>query len=435
MSLGATARARALTRSVERLPHAGSIDAFGAFLQALSDDLAAVRPGVGPEEAVELVERKAEALGLDCPRIHDHIATGLRQQGSLGPDEAAEYSRNITRVCPQLAVDGNAAQVIERVFHVFVHLGRRLANELDHVVRRCGGGSAVFIGTDAEFLKIVYDVLADSPRASQTFYLSRLSLLSDEERHLLSVTREATFGPDLTTRVMIAGLPTYRDYTWMDNGLVASQLFYLIADVHNRLRRTARPQTSFEELFVAAFLEELRNGTLQARRQAHGWLTLFGTPQPDVDRLILTSMEEHAFADRCMSIARRFEREILADDSTPMLIELGASGTQACLLFGSLAVLDQTACDRDDTRRGLSVWLFTPDPSRWEPSGTRFVVRRATPALALATETVKTFCSDFDGQFAAPPAPSVVAADQQLVAYLKQLAFHRAALEVRSACR
>jgi hypothetical protein len=433
MTFGASARARALTRSVERLPEAGSIKAFGAFLEALSDDLAAVAPAVGPEEAVGLVQRKAEALGLDCSRIHDHIASGLRQEGSLGPDEAAEYNRNIARLCPGLnVIEGSAAQAIERIFEAFEQLGRQVADELEHVVRLCGDERVVFVGTDAEFLKLVYDVLAGSPRASRVFYLSRLSLLSDEERDLLSITREATFGPGLTTRASITGLPTYREYTWMDNGLVASQLFYLIADVHERLGRAGRPQASFEDLFVTAFREELRDGTLQTRRRAHGWLTLFGTPPPEVDELMLTRMEHGAFADVCISIARRFEREILTGDSTPTLIELGASGTQACLLFGSLAVLDRTAHDGDDARPGLSVCLFTPDPSRWEPSGRRFVVRRATRSLALATETVKTFCSDFDGRSA---APSVVAPDQQLVAYLKQLAFHRAALEVRSVRR
>jgi hypothetical protein len=423
--------ARALALSAARVPAEGSVEGFTTFLQALSGDLVAADHALTAAEAIELLSHKAVVLGLDESRLDDHVRRGLLQEGAMAPEEDAEYRRNLARLFAQAPIGDPAQPTPQHLFEAFVRLGRELADHLQSALVPCESTRAVFLGTDAEFLKTVYDVLAGSACASLVFYVSRASLLGEEEHQTLIRTSRAVFGEGLTTRRVAGGFPTHRDYSWMDNGIVSSQLYHLITVAHERVRQ-ARGRT-FEDVYVPMFADELRDGPLQAQRAARGWLTFFGEPHPEVDRLILTSIEEGTFAARCTSIAESFRQEILAREPRITLVELGATGSQACLLFGAVENLHSSGAASERGR--LSVLLFTPDPARWGRPGSRFRVSGASPMLALAIETLKTFGSAFDAGSEGRSAPRVVAPEQQLVAYLKHVAFHRAALDVRDRYR
>ncbi|MBY8885235.1 hypothetical protein K7472_10300 [Streptomyces sp. PTM05] len=382
------------------------------------------------DTAVAEVRDHAVQLGLEPADLSGHLWRGLEQNGTLGPDETAEYRRNLRTLLDATGVADPRRPTPVELFAVFHRLGREVASTLAAALPRDPGRTTVFLGTDAEFLKTVHDLLADRTDTSSVFYLSRLQLLSGAERAVLSRTSRAVFGAEEVTARGHAG----RHRAWMDNGLVASTMARMLTAAREDAVRSAADRQSaadreedsdpFDALFLARFAEEVRRGTDQRRRLAEGPLTLFGTARAETDAVVRRGIEEGLFAARCLDAGRRL-LDGAADGRPLTLVDIGANGTQPALLMGAAHVLRPAA--------DVSIRLFTSHPDRWGRPGSRFRPAKASALFALGVETVKTFATDYHGAARGAGHTLVrVPPDQRLLARLKHLAFHRAALEVRA---
>ncbi|AZS74990.1 hypothetical protein DDE74_32330 [Streptomyces lydicus] len=410
-----------LERLVGRVPQDTTPEAFADHLAQVSQDLLDVVRPLAAEEAIHWTRDKARMLGLAPGRLAAHLGRALAQSGSLGPDEAAEYRRNLQALLPGLSTGpgGRPPDLVE-LFDALCVLGRETVGAL----RRALDGNdrtVVFLGTDAEFLKISYDLWRGCAGASRAFYLSRISLLSGPEQRILARTRHQVFGTSGVSDHVVGGGQAGRHVAWMDNGLVASHMFLLIS--HARKRAVAGAD-AFGELFPLVFREELIHGREQAKRRSQGPLTLFGKACPQADAVIRQGIDEGFFAERCGALARRFRAE-MSESENPVIVDIGANGTQPCLLLGVLSSgLVPPPC----------VVLFTSGRRAWGPDSPAFRSVKATGRFAMAVESMKTYMTNYGGALAGDGrALTVVPPDQQLLAFFKQLAFHRAALEER--CR
>ncbi|NEA68999.1 hypothetical protein [Streptomyces sp. SID12488] len=389
-------------------------------IDEVSARLARLAGPLDAEAALDDTRDHARALGLPPGDLAGPLSRGLAQTGSLGPDESAEYRRNLQALFDATGVADPASPTPQELYAAFHRMGREVALRLAQALPVDAGRTVLFLGTDAEFLKPSYDLLAGGSGASEVFYLSRLSLLSDAERAVLSRTSRRVFGPQEVTARSAAG----RQRAWMDNGLVASELARMVTAAREEAdRRPGGPL--FEELFAAAFAEEAAHGTDQARRLAEGLLTLHGTPLPETDAVLREGIGSGLFAEVCRTLGRRLPVTRPDGGARPLtLVDIGANGTQPALLMGAAHVVH----DRPD----VHVRLFTPHPARWGRPGVRFRTAPATSLFALGVETVKSFATDYGSVAAgAPHTVKAVDPDQLLLAHLKHLAFHRAAWETR----
>ncbi|MFH8529249.1 hypothetical protein ACH4GE_12680 [Streptomyces tendae] len=406
-----------LDRLVQRVPGDATPASFAAYVAAVSQDLLDTPAPLSAPEAVAWARRKAQTLGLDPERLAEDLGQGLAQTGSLGPDEAAEYRRNLATLLPG-AADVSSAGPPDPLdlYEALSELGRETVGFLRGAFLD-NDRKVVFLGTDAEFLKLSYDVWRGTSDESRVFYLSRLTLLSAAEKRILARTQQELFGPD---GVSDSAVDDGRSFAWMDNGLVASQVYLLITAARER---AAAGDGVFGELFPRMFREELIHGCGQARRRVEGPLTLFGTPHPHTDAVIRQGMDEGLFAQRCSDVLRRFHAEAGFGTTGTVIVDIGANGTQPCLLLGLLT-----------PRLALppSVVLFTSGRRVWGPASSAFRSIAVTGRFAMAVETVKTYMTNYRGALEGDSRELAVApADQQLVAFLKQLAFHRGAVEQR----
>ncbi|MFE9426420.1 hypothetical protein ACFYNO_26060 [Kitasatospora sp. NPDC006697] len=385
----------------------------------LSQRLAGLGEPLDAAEAVADTRRRARELGLAPAELEPQLWRGLAQAGTLGPDEVAEYRRNLRALLQQSAVADPRRPTPAELFTAFQRAGREVAQVLAAALPPRPDRTVVFLGTDAEFLKLAYDLLAGDPQASSVCYLSRLSLLSGAERAVLSRTSRAVFGAEEVTERGRSG----RQRAWMDNGLVASELARLVAQAREGARQPGAPP--FDELFLTRFAEELAHGTDQRLRLREGPLTMFGSALPETDAVLREGIGSGLFAERCLAAGRRL---LAGPGSGPLpltLVDLGANGTQPLLLLGAARQLRPAA--------EVSVCLFTPRPDQWGTPGGRFRPARATALFALGVESVKTFATDYRGAARGDGRTLVrVPPDQLLLAHLKHLAFHRAAVEVRA---
>ncbi|MGP9022670.1 hypothetical protein ACT1U9_30225 [Streptomyces sp. BR1] len=410
-----------MTAAETALPVPAGADDLVRHVSRVSARLARIGEPLEADAAVEDTRRRAGELGFEPADLAAQLRNGLVQTGTLGPDEAAEYQRNLRALLAATEVADPHRPTPPELFAAFHRMGREVASSLARALPPDPDRTVVFLGTDAEFLKTVYDLLAGDPRASAVFYLSRLSLLSEAERTVLSRTSRAVFGADEVTPRTSAG----RQRAWMDNGLVASQLARMVSRTRAEARGSVVDGASFEELFLARFADEVANRSDQWSRLREGRLTMFGSPLPETDALIRAGVEDGLFAERCLAAGRRLLGRPYG--GRPLtVVDIGANGTQPALLMGAVDVLDASV--------DVSVRLFTPHPDRWGPPGVRFQLARATSLFALGVETVKTFATDYRGAARGAAHTLVeVPPDQRLLAHLKHLAFHRAALEVRAA--
>ncbi|MDX2938364.1 hypothetical protein [Streptomyces ipomoeae] len=409
-----------LDRLARRVPGDVTPESFATYVTEVSEDLLDTPAPLSAPEAVAWAGQKARALGLDPDRLADDLGRGLAQTGSLGPDEDAEYRRNLATLLPgaDAAPNGRPPDPAE-LYEALCELGRETVGFLRKALLG-NDRTVVFLGTDAEFLKLSYDVWRGTPDASRAFYLSRLTLLSAAEKRILARTRQELFGADGVSDSAVDGADGGRHFAWMDNGLVASQLYLLITAARER---AAAGEAVFGELFPRMFREELIHGRGQARRRAEGPLTLFGTPHPQADAVIRQGIDDGLFVQRCSEVARRFRVEAGFGTTDPVIVDIGANGTQPCLLLGLLT-------------SGLtpppSVVLFTSGRRVWGPVSPAFRSIAVTGRFAMAVETVKTYMTNYRGALRGDARELAVApADQQLLAFFKQLAFHRAAIEQR----
>ncbi|NDZ83243.1 hypothetical protein G3I19_32920, partial [Streptomyces sp. SID10853] len=339
------------------------------------------------------------------------------QTGSLGPEEGAEYRRNLRALFDASGVRDPARPTPAELYAALHRAGLEVAARLAAALPADSGRTAVFLGTDGEFLKPCHDLLAGTTDASRVCYVSRLSLLGDTERAVLARTSRQVFGPAEVTARGEAG----RQRAWMDNGLVASQLARLITAARQDAHDTPGGPP-FEELFLRRFAEEARHGTDQARRLRRGELTLYGTPVAQTDAVIRQSITTGLFSRVCRDLAGQ-----LPSTGRPLtLVDIGANGTQPALLMGAARLEDEHA--------DVGVTLFTSHPDRWGRPGVLFRTAPATRLFALGVESVKTFATDY-GAVAGGGTHTVKAVDhdQRLLAHFKHLAFHRAAWETRAA--
>ncbi|MGW7418436.1 hypothetical protein ACWGIG_38945, partial [Streptomyces sp. NPDC054863] len=386
-------------------------------VDAVSARLARLPGPLDADDAFEDTRRLAGALGPPAGDLAVRLRRGLAQTGSLGPDESADYRRNLRALFDATGVRDPVRPTPAELYRALHHAGREVAAQLAAALPAGSGRTAVFLGTDGEFLKPCHDLLAGTTDASRVCYVSRLALLGDTERTVLARTSRQVFGPAEVTARGAAG----RQRAWMDNGLVASQLARLITAAREDAH--AAPEgPPFEELFLRRFAEEARYGTDQARRLRRGELTLYGTPLAQTDAVIRQSITTGLFDRVCRDLAGR-----LPVTGRPLtLVDIGANGTQPALLMGAARLADEHA----DVR----VTLFTSHPGRWGRPGVLFRTAPATRLFALGTESVKTFATDY-GAVAGGGTHTVKAVDhdQQLLAHFKHLAFHRGAWEVRAA--
>jgi hypothetical protein len=409
-----------LERLARRVPGDATPESFAGYLAEVSRDLLDTPEPLSAQEAIAWAGRKARALGLAPDQLAEDLGRALAQTGSLGPDEVAEYRRNLATLLPGAAVaQGGRPPDPAELYEALYQLGRETVGFLRKALLG-NDRTVVFLGTDAEFLKISYDVWTGTSDASRAFYLSRLSLLSGAEQRILARTRHEVFGADGICDNAVGGAGGGRHFAWMDNGLLASQLYLLITAARER---AAAGEAVFGELFPRMFREELIHGLEQAKRRDEGPLTLFGTAHPQVDAVIRQGMDEGFFAARCGELTRRFRTEVGRNASNPVIVDIGANGTQPCLLLGVLT-------------SGLvpppSVVLFTSGRRAWGPDSPAFRSIAVTGRLAMAVESVKTYMTNYRGTVEGDARELAVAPpDQQLLAFFKQLAFHRAALEER----
>ncbi|MEV4976724.1 hypothetical protein [Streptomyces scopuliridis] len=400
-----------LERLAARGPDDPTPEGFAAHLDLVSGDLLDVARPLDAATAVAWAERRASALDLDPGRIDWYLGRALAQTGSLGPDEVAEYRRNLAA----LVGDGPLGAV--ELFDAFVVLGREVVRTVRGTLPATD--TVVFLGTDAEFLKLTRDLLTGDPSRTRTFYLSRLALLHQDEREVLAATRHEVFGGAGTSDGSATGAAGGRHFAWMDNGLVASQMFQLITVARDRVAAGDGP---FGEVFPALFRNELAHGHHQARRRTHGPLTMFGESHPRVAEIIGRGIDEGRFAEASRQLAWRFRSAVPAEVDGLTIVDIGASGTQPCLLLGALG------------EPAPSVLLYTSGRKAWGPDTDRFRTTRITGRFAMAVESVKTFRTDYEGALRGMAHDlCAVPADQQLLAFLKRLAFHRAVLEERRA--
>jgi hypothetical protein len=434
-----------LLASATRTPWIHGPSDFYRFLETTSRDFLASEQPLSPEEIRVLGARKAEALGLSAEGLDAHLAEGLRQEGALSADEQAEFQRYLRRLLPE-SIEQQRPPSYAEIIRCFELLARQAIQTLGATLPPPARSRVVFLGSDAEFQKVPFDVMCRDPLAAGGFYLSRRALMTPAEFKVLWATRREVFGEEQISRHIADGTAADRDYCWADNSLMYSTVYQLI----DRARREqGREGTSggFGRALAALFAEELSAGTLQRRRQERGWLTLFGRRHPAVDELIAQGIRERLFARTCLSLVRNFHAAYLADCREITLADVGSTGTQPCLLLGAVGALSMlepgvlaeqlplTAEDvalLQDLRRStprISVVLYASSPRTWGSGSEALYVHKLTAEFAFAVEMVKTVrpCTHApDGT--GNDLIELGTAEQQLLAYLKHLIFRNAAL-------
>lgn len=439
------ALAKGLLDSATTTPSIHCLADFYHFLETTSRNFLADERPLSPEQIRWLGERKAVALGLSPEELDAHLGRGMRQEGALAADERAEFQRYLRRMLPESVEQGRPPSYAE-IFRCFELLARQVTQTLGATLPVLARSRVVFLGSDAEFQKVPFDVMCRNPLAAGGFYLSRRALMTPAEFEVLWGTRQEVFGEEQISRHIADGTSADRDYCWADNSLMYSTVYQLITRAR-REQEQGGTVGGFGRLLARLFAEELSAGSLQRRRQEQGWLTLFGQRHPAVDELLSHGIRERLFARTCLSLVRRFHAAHLMECREITLVDVGSTGTQPCLLLGAVGALsmldpgvlaEQLPLTTDDAAMlldlqrappRLSVVLYASNPRTWGSPSEALHLHKLTAEFAFAVETVKsvrpcTHTPDGTGNDLLEPGT----AEQQLLAYVKHLIFRNAAL-------
>lgn len=416
-----------------------------AYLDALSAAFTAAPDPLQPRELEALLELRAEHLGLAPNELDRHLARGLDQRGLLGPDERAEYAAYLGRFF------AGVVSPFERgaLFAALHELGTAALAALRAETARWSDRTPVFLGTDAEFPKLLLDVDRGGA-ASRAFYVSRRTLMSEEEARVLFATRRAVCGASGRTRIAADGSETGRSYGWFDNALAPVVMYRLIGEVRAAAERGGWTASAFIDALAARVRTELVEGPVQRELFERDWLPFFGRAD-DAGRAILRrGIEERRFVRVCASLLRDFRRDAVAANEPLLLVDVAANGVQPLLIAAALRAAGDMAARRQllgalgerDRAAILDLAAHPPDVAvllfssvapwmRNDATGARVPL---SAALAAAVETMKTIVTRYTLSSVADSAPVRAAAPaQQLLAYAKHLVFRNAVLSARGA--
>ncbi len=326
--------------------------------------------------------------GLNPTLVEEYVLGALRNPVSLGPDELAEYARYLREFWPDL----ERTQTLDPIQEGLQIIGNALVDSITANI--CGSGSVpVFLGTDAEFLKVCYDALSPKQR-SIAFYISRRSLMAGAELRKL-----AGFHADGVSRIGADGVTTKRYYTWFDNSIAQTTLYQLLR---------AGPDVA---AFTEALREELVDQHMQRERERNGWFTFFGILHPDAENLVRQGIRENWFAKVCLHHARLFESAVLSRARTITIVDIGASGAQPLLLLGLMSALTSLAgreplmnrLGLNDEDRAMVQRLANDAPAisillygaSAEKNNGVFRSIRVSAAIAMGIESMKSIYTDY----------------------------------------
>ena len=387
------------------------------YLSALALQIGAIANPLSRQDISNRLVDKCRELGLDSTVLEAHLLKALHNPMTLGPDERAEYTGYLTKVWPRL----EETTGIDAIQDGLEMLGNVLVKSIATHVCGCRA-TPVFLGTDAEFLKVCYQGLSGHPR-SIAFYISRKSLMAPDEARTLSRLRN-----DGIWRVGADGSATKRYYTWLDNSISQIVLYRLL-----RMRPTL-------DAFSTALAMELVDQPIQRECERNGWLTLFGVGNPEIDRVMQQGIKENWLLRVCLRHLRLFEIAVLSRTRNIMLVDIGALGSQPYLLAALVSIAVEMA-GKDAEMRALgldtsdktmlqrvaenpptiSVLLYGPSAMTNEGLVQRL---RVSAELSMAIESMKSIVTSYDFDPAHPrrmlrPPP----AHEALLAHFKHLVF------------
>jgi|GEM_PF-1998153 len=211
------------------------------------------------------------------------------------------------------------------------------------------GSPAVFLGTDAEYLGILYSLeCPGEPLAVHR--ISRYAFLSAEETTVLAKHADALEGEFLDTST--EG-PAARRISWIDNGLVYSTLTQIIL---KGIREGIAKEESFEDMFSAILQREIEHKDIQNKRFRGRQTAYFGKPIKPVEDLLKKEIQSGFFNERIFALFADFYDSVLSTNDQPMLYDVGAIAAQPLVLYGMLeyAKLLAHSPQRDRILRTLS---------------------------------------------------------------------------------
>ena len=294
-----------------------------AFYESLTNQLQENTTGtpLTQEEILDLFMRKilmlggtSEDLAKTLKYLVDHLKNDIR--GDLGKYPGLEY------------LDPDS---IYRYFTEKAEALYEVVSKLD----MASDEAIVVLGSDAEHLMPALAIL--SGRKAGHFTLNRSRLMSNAEYTALKGSGGAVIGPTGYTKKTQIKIPGFaKEYVWQDNSLVNSTLFQI---ARLAMHTKTYPGATFEARFAAGLRIEMEQKTLQNARKASQKFTIFGTPTPESDQAIAAEIENDGFFTRSIGLFEEFYDQHLRTDNKVHISDIGTTGLQPLMLYGTLEYL------------------------------------------------------------------------------------------------
>ncbi|MEI7752492.1 MAG: hypothetical protein WCJ71_10445, partial [Candidatus Omnitrophota bacterium] len=306
-------------------------DSASAFYKDLARELTSSDKPLTQQEVLDLLTRKILTLGgeaKDLVGTLQYLVEHLKNdnRGDLGKYPGLEQldSNEIYRYFSERA---------EALYEVLTQLGI----EKDEAI--------VLLGSDAEHLMPALQLLQN--REVGHFSLNRSRLMSEQEYKALKGSEQQVIGKTGYTTKTQTKIPGFeKEFVWQDNSLVNSTLFQI---ARFAMHTDRYPGKNFEERFAAGLRDELNNKTLQKERTGlMKKATLFGTPTKESEAAIKAEINNDGFSTRSMALFQEFYEQHLRANTTVRIPDVGTTGLQPLMLYGTLEYLKTLAGNESD---------------------------------------------------------------------------------------
>jgi len=215
----------------------------------------------------------------------------------------------------------------------------------DHPLRN--GETPVFLGTDAEFLWLAYNV-TNAGSSADVHMISGESLMEPEEIDLLKKTERETVGTVPTMKTADGDGSRY--IRWQDNALLYATLYQII---HASIEESNKTGGLFEEIYVRRLREEIEDKAIQKKRLLSSQIAYFGNKNDEVEGLLRREMSNGVFPKKVFALFESFYDNVLSKHDSVVIYDVAAVGAQPNLLYGALYYLKSLAKRTDPAAQAI----------------------------------------------------------------------------------
>lgn len=351
-----------------------------------------------------LLEEKYKSLFPDTAQspseaaLFELVGDGLKQDGALADDEYEEYQRNLLR--SGIADAGS----LQEIYALLVQLGSEVLGLL-HQIEANPNSRMVPVGSDAEFMSLCLHKKISPNNQHKPFYCSRKALL-----HPIELKAFQTCLPELTMK----SDDVLRNYSWLDKGYVSTVMHVLFRSIDNG---TAGEPKNILQNLERAVRDEADTKVIQSQVISGKSVGFLEAGPSKIPTSFQQCFEEDVFVSVLKALSTKFSHFKKTLDSDITLVDIGVKGSQPLTIISAYRAFDSSPT-RNDT-----VAVFGPNKT---DTTSEIHYYRASWQLSLALESMKTYQTDvsLDSRLIRRATAS-----QELLAFLKALAFREASLQ------